>query len=237
MKRLFSLFSAFVILLSFSACRRIGESEQTTEAGPTPLSAPETQTDAASSEQTERLYAPLPAAGIYNMTGYAAGVREDYTLITEYDDDLSAGVDLCVLSAFPGTQGSLTGASFTKVYASALEKSPEAAGLKQGFVVSYEANGALIENRILSPADIDAENLHYLEIYLYDDVNQEPGAWYSHLLEEQMTDETIITSVKLTPGNDFSAVRNIKLSVFLYSEEGQGEPYTVDIRPNEARYR
>ncbi len=51
---------------------------------------------------------------------------------------------------------------------------------------------------IRSPKDI--VHTEYLEVYLYDSIHHKPGEWYSHLLENQMKEETLITSFKLTPG-------------------------------------
>ena len=56
----------------------------------------------------------------------------------------------------------------------------------------------------------------YVELYLYDDVHQPDGAWYSHLLDEQVTDETLMTSIKVTTGEKIDEVQSIYLTVFTY---------------------
>lgn len=73
--------------------------------------------------------------------------------------------------------------------------------------------------RILSPEDTKAI-WDCLEIYIYDDVNQTPGQWYSHLEDEDFTEETICSSIKLTPGAMIGEISSMKLTAFTYSDMG-----------------
>ena len=59
-----------------------------------------------------------------------------------------------------------------------------------------------------------------MPIYLYDDIHQEDGAWYSHVTEEEFNENTILTSIKLTGStltNDINS--DITLTVFTYDED------------------
>ncbi|MBQ6544479.1 MAG: hypothetical protein IJT70_02025 [Clostridia bacterium] len=235
MKPVLAILIAAVLVLALGACGRDDEAPTNetsalsfeTVTPPAETTAPVTETETPASD--------LPQAGLYLMTRYEKGVREDYALVTgTYDDDLSAGVDLCVFAAYPSLEPTLSGRDMAQIYSEAAAKLQDGGG-KIGFTVSYEADGKTVENRILGPADIDEANLHYLEIYLYDDVNQAPGAWYSHLLPEEVNDETLLTSIKLTPGKDFAAVKNLRLSSFYYTADAESAPYTLEIRPNPAR--
>ena len=65
----------------------------------------------------------------------------------------------------------------------------------------------------------------YIEIilknYLYDDINQVQGEWYSHLLQSEVTDKTRMTSIKFTAGQDIDKVGDtIKLTAFVYNSDG-----------------
>lgn len=71
--------------------------------------------------------------------------------------------------------------------------------------------------RILSPEDTKAI-WNCLEIYIYDDVNQTPGQWYSHLEDDVFTEETICSSIKLTPGAMIDQINSMELSVFTYKD-------------------
>lgn len=57
----------------------------------------------------------------------------------------------------------------------------------------------------------------YFFVYLYDDINQPDGAFYSHL--EEMEDNTMITSVKLYAVGGIDKVDEIKLSAFTYKSD------------------
>ena len=77
-------------------------------------------------------------------------------------------------------------------------------------------DGTKYEKIISNPRDVQ-EFYDYLEIYLYDSYHQQKGVWYSHLLEEEMNDETIITSMKLTAGSKFEEiVTPIEVMTFTY---------------------
>jgi len=66
---------------------------------------------------------------------------------------------------------------------------------------------------VTSPKDV--EHTEYLEAWLYDDIHQTPGQRYSHLDEDDMKDETLMTSVKLTCGRKIADVEEISLTAFL----------------------
>lgn len=57
----------------------------------------------------------------------------------------------------------------------------------------------------------------YFYVYLYDDINVEDGAFYSHI--ESMNDDTLLTSIKLYAVDGIDEVENIILSAFTYDSE------------------
>ncbi|MBE7056599.1 MAG: hypothetical protein E7388_04070 [Ruminococcaceae bacterium] len=71
--------------------------------------------------------------------------------------------------------------------------------------------------KILKPEDTKSL-WEYLEIYIYDDVNQTPGQWYSHLEEDDYTKETICSSIKLTPGAKIDQISSMELAAFTYKD-------------------
>ncbi|MDD6233870.1 MAG: hypothetical protein PUB17_01690 [Lachnospiraceae bacterium] len=66
----------------------------------------------------------------------------------------------------------------------------------------------------------------YVELYLYDDVHQPDGAWYSHLLDDQVTDDTLMTSIKVTTGEKIDEVQSIYLTVFTYENDNEFDKET-----------
>ena len=57
----------------------------------------------------------------------------------------------------------------------------------------------------------------YMYVYLYDDVNQAPNTYYSHLKKEDMNEKTIISSIKLFLAYETEKISSpITLTVFTY---------------------
>ncbi len=93
---------------------------------------------------------------------------------------------------------------------------------KVGWNVSFGlSNGQKINKMIFSPKDVE-EFYDYLEIYLYDSANVEKDVFYSHLLEKNMNDNTIMTSMKLTAGSKYEEI-NTPISVVVYSYDTQDD--------------
>ena len=58
----------------------------------------------------------------------------------------------------------------------------------------------------------------YLYIYLYDDVNQAPNTYYSHLEMKDFNDSTIISSIKLFLAQEGIKITSpITMTVFTYN--------------------
>ena len=85
-----------------------------------------------------------------------------------------------------------------------------------GFHIEFNIGEKIIDKTILSPKDVD-EFFDYLEVYLYDGYHRAKGEWYSHTTEQQMTKDTIFTTIKLTSGKNVNNITsNIKLTAFSY---------------------
>ena len=90
---------------------------------------------------------------------------------------------------------------------------------KIGFYIEYETKNKKIEQIVKDPSSMHAMS-PFVYTYLYDDIHQPDGAWYSHLEMKDMNDNTIISSIKL-----FYAERPediifpIKVTVFTYDSE------------------
>ena len=88
---------------------------------------------------------------------------------------------------------------------------------KIGYNIYFEDNDTIYNKNILGP-----EGMYYFDpylyIYLYDDINQLDGAWYSHVEENEVKDNTIFSSIKIYQASkDFSSP--IKLTVFTYDSD------------------
>lgn len=91
---------------------------------------------------------------------------------------------------------------------------------KIGYSVDFDLKSGEHIHKVLLKAGDELEYRPYLENYLYDDVHQAKGAWYSHLLPEEMNENTLITSIKFTPGEKIDEVGDeIHATVFVYNSE------------------
>lgn len=91
-------------------------------------------------------------------------------------------------------------------------------GYKIGYNLKFSLDtGEIINQRILSPQNTD-DLFKHIQFYLYDDVTDMPGRRYYHMREFEMTDETMLTSVKLVGYKETKGVNGpIELSVFTYN--------------------
>ena len=90
---------------------------------------------------------------------------------------------------------------------------------KIGYIISFTVDNKIYKEQILDPNSTFIFS-PYIYIYLYDDINQPDGAWYSHILPEEVTDNTIYSSIKLFKADNISNITSpITLSVFTYDED------------------
>lgn len=89
---------------------------------------------------------------------------------------------------------------------------------KIGFYVSFETGDKHNEKVILDP-DVEFALAPWIYIYLYDDVHQADGAWYSHVTKNDYNDDTIFSSIKLYMAEKCDEVTSdITVSVFTYDD-------------------
>lgn len=87
-----------------------------------------------------------------------------------------------------------------------------------GYLIEFSIGDNKINKTILRPKDSE-EFFDYLEIYLYDDYHRN-GSWYSHTTEEEMNEETLLTSIKLTAGKKVNEITSdIELTAFTYDSD------------------
>lgn len=90
---------------------------------------------------------------------------------------------------------------------------------KIGFMINFYAEGKAINEVIISPKDMYAAS-PYIYNYLYDDIHQADGSWYSHIEENQVTDNTIYSSIKLYATKYADLITSsINLTVFTYDSD------------------
>lgn len=177
---------------------------------PTTTAVPTTQTE------------PAPTApeihpsvvGIYIPADSGSAARRR---ITEFSAKRTAKTDIDCFEVLASHEEMVNGSSFKSIWNECWNAHGENSGTKVGFHLAFTlSDGTEISQTIRKPGD--AKHFYeYLEVYLYDDIHQ--TGWYSHLEDGDMTEGTMITSIKLTSGSRIGEVGDIFLTAFLYTGE------------------
>ena len=89
---------------------------------------------------------------------------------------------------------------------------------KIGYNISFDVGDEHYSNNLIEITDEYVFN-PYFYVYLYDDINQEDGVWYSHLTKEGVQDYNIFTSIKIFLVESDQITSPITLTVFTYNSE------------------
>ena len=127
--------------------------------------------------------------------------------------------DITILSTFYTDDEYISGSYYQTIWNKYASRYDEYEKYKTGWEISFDIENETIHRKVLKPSDV-ADFYDYLEIYLYDSVHQELGAWYSHLLESEINDKTILTTMKLTCGSKCEKITSdINVKAYTYDDE------------------
>lgn len=88
---------------------------------------------------------------------------------------------------------------------------------KIGYHLKFDTLDGPVSKTILKPSD-GKDFYDYIQIYLYDDIHQD-SAWYSHMNDSDVRENTIFTTIKLTTSTKIAEVTSdIELTVFTYND-------------------
>ncbi len=224
MKNILPILLCFCML---TGCAAAQPAEQTTQlpqpsttvtaADTVPSTPPET-TQVPATTQTEPYIPQISpdTVGIYIPAANGTAARKR---VTEFVSRRVAKQDIDCFEILATREELIQGNSFASIWRAAWESHSSAENTKIGFHITFAlSDGQVISRQLLKPSD-SADFYEYLEIYMYDDVTVAPGVWYTHLEDKDMTDTTVITSIKLTSGSKISQVGDILLTAFVYSGE------------------
>ena len=151
-----------------------------------------------------------------------SGVKEK---ITKYESPWVKGQDIVTIDAFATDDDSVpisvgTGNVFKETWLGYWQSFEGYEDCKVGYNVSFKLkNGEVINQTILKPSDVFSYR-PYMENYLYDDLANANSGWYSHLLDEEVTDDTVMDCVKFTAGEQYEEIDgNVTLTVFVYNSD------------------
>lgn len=147
--------------------------------------------------------------GLYNNNK----LIKTFKSIPEYHKDLG------VFNVYYTTEETLENNGIKYNFNKYYQKYENIDNYKIGFNIKYKAEGKEINKTILDPSTMHSMD-PYLYVYLYDDIHQQDGAWYSHLEDKDMNDDTLTTSIKLFYAGKPELIEfPIKLTVFTYKDK------------------
>ncbi|MCI8778935.1 MAG: hypothetical protein HFI87_07290 [Bacilli bacterium] len=137
-----------------------------------------------------------------------------------YQNSFITGQDLCSLEIYYTKEEMLSINSQKNLWDQYLQNYSNIDNYKIGYKISFtNITNENISKYILSPKDTE-DVFNYIQLYLYDDIHVQNGAWYSHVTEGEYNANTILTSIKLTGGDKASEVTSdITLEVFTYDDD------------------
>ena len=200
---------------------------------PVPESRPEieTQTPAAPVEPaTNETVKNEKPVHIYVMN-YADKVCERTNHISRHWTDEE---DLESFAAYCSDEATFPFDSETQAHKETWNRVQTDTDYKIGYELEFDADGEHKVITILKPGDIEtnpdlyngdypedgdySDITGYLGVWVYDDLHQD-GEFYIHITQAEVTDETLLTSIKLRPTPQSDAVQNLKLRAFSYSSD------------------
>lgn len=142
------------------------------------------------------------------------GIR---TLVTSYDSSMTQYQDIASFEVYYTKEPTLINGSQKNVWSNYYQNYTDIDQYKIGYHITFETEGQKIDQTILGPHDVESF-FDYIQVYLYDDIHQE-SSWYDHITQEEVTEETKFTSIKLTASTQIATITSpITLTVFTYHE-------------------
>ena len=155
------------------------------------------------------------------------GLYENINLVKNYKTTLSNFKEIAVFNVYYTNIEKLDSSNIKYNYQKYLNNYKNIDNHKNGFYISFEADGKKIEELVVDPSS-KHKMTPYLYVYLYDDINQPDGTFYSHLENQDMKDNTIISSIKLFLAQQGTSITSpITITAFTYDDE---DDFTKDNR-------
>jgi len=135
----------------------------------------------------------------------------------EFRDTWRQKRDIVILSSIFSEEEVIKSDYFQNIWKNAAEKYKNYQDYKTQWYISFKlVDGTEIKQIVKHPDDV-AYFYDYLEVYMYDSVNPEIGTWYTHLTGDDMNENTIMTTMKLTAGSRYEEIEGeITVKVYTY---------------------
>ena len=145
------------------------------------------------------------------------GLYMDGKLLENYTAKIVDGQDIAVFEVYYTNESDVGSGSTKYTFNKYYNNYDDIDKYKIGFYLGFETTEGKMEATILDPSKM--HELYYIYNYLYDDIHQADGAWYSHVEMEDVKDNTLYTSIKLYAGGyTYKITSPITLTVFTYDD-------------------
>lgn len=157
-----------------------------------------------------------------------------YVLTREFSCDWSRDSIFSLFYAIPSNDETIASTNFETIFNEYWNKNEKASEYKIGYNIKLSLDtGEVINRTLLDPIYVNDDIFSHIQLYLYDDVTYMPGRPYYHMTPEEMTDETMLTSIKLVGYKETKGVNGpIELTVFTYNGEEDFDPETGEYLGN-----
>ncbi len=144
------------------------------------------------------------------------------SLINTYDSDLTMYTDIVSLETYYTQEELLASSNQKNLWNQYYQNYSNIDSYKIGYQIQFTTNSLEVNKTILKPSDVESF-FDYIQVYLYDDIHQDDG-WYDHITEEEVTEETRFTSIKLTASTKIAEIISpIVVTVFTYDDNDFAE--------------
>lgn len=169
--------------------------------------------------EKEKLEINVETESYIDKNEVKVGLYENKKLIKEYNTTLNNHKEITVFNVYYTNEETLENSNIKYNWNKYYNNYTNIDKHKIGFYITFNVENKKIERTIINPYSTHAMD-PYLYVYLYDDIHQPEGAWYSHLEPEDMKENTIFSSIKLyLAGEGNKITSDITLTVFTYDTE------------------
>lgn len=167
---------------------------------------------------------PRPAVGVTEMSLYKNIKTEK--LRRKYDETYSSewvkGKDITSFECIASTQQEIPNNNryFQDLWRDEWNRFANNEQCKICYRVQFRTTDGLNVDRLLMKAGDETDYSAYIENYLYDDIHQERGKWYYHLVPEDNNDNMILSSLKFTAGEKIDKVYSpMTVTAYIYTSD------------------
>ncbi len=156
------------------------------------------------------------------MVGLYANINGSTTLIDKYSAPWYQYKDIIVFSTFYTQDKNLYPNYVAGTFDTYKANYTNIDNYRIGYNVKFTVtNGTTIDQTILNPTDANQViYTSYLLVYAYDDLYHRNDNWYSHITEEEFNSSTMMTSFKVTGGQNYDQISSdIEITVFTYDSK------------------